>query len=98
MDEFLQHPYDHLHVSGYLLLDRPPGAWPNARFERPNEFGSSTSIDVCSVAPLRAMTPEVFLQAASHASKIFANEEEAPGAHEHRARSRGAGESVGDLP
>lgn len=77
VDEFLQHPYDHLHVSGYLLLDSATRSVAEHALRKAQQFGSSTSIDVCSVAPLRAVTPEVFLQAASHASKIFANEEEA---------------------
>ena len=62
VDEFLQHPYDHLHVSGYLLLDSATRSVAEHALRKAQQFGSSTSIDVCSVAPLRAVTPEVFLQ------------------------------------
>jgi ribokinase len=77
VDEFLKQPYDHLHVSGYLMLDRATRDVAEHALAQAQSFGSSTSIDVCSVAPLRAVTPEAFLGAATHASKIFANEEEA---------------------
>lgn len=77
VNEFLKQPYDHLHVSGYLLLDGATRDVGEHALAQAQSFGSSTSIDVCSVAPLRAVTPEVFLGAATHADKIFANEEEA---------------------
>jgi sugar/nucleoside kinase (ribokinase family) len=77
VNEFLKQPYDHLHVSGYLLLDDATRHVAEHALLKAQQFGSSTSVDVCSVAPLRAVTPEVFLAAATSASKIFANEEEA---------------------
>lgn len=77
VDTFLKEPFDHLHVSGYLLLDGATRSVAEHALSKAQQYGSSTSVDVCSVAPLRAVTPEVFLQAASYASKIFANEEEA---------------------
>jgi ribokinase len=77
VDVFLKEPFDHLHVSGYLLLDSATRDVAEHALAKAQQFGSSTSIDVCSVAPLRAVTPKVFLQAATSASKIFANEEEA---------------------
>jgi ribokinase len=70
-------PFDHLHVSGYVLLDSATRAVGVAALALANERRRTTSVDVCSVAPLRHMTPEVFLEAASGASKLFANEEEA---------------------
>jgi ribokinase len=70
-------PFDHLHVSGYVLLDPATRAIGVAALALANERRRTTSVDVCSVAPLRQMTPEVFLVAASGASKLFANEEEA---------------------
>jgi sugar/nucleoside kinase (ribokinase family) len=70
-------PFDHLHVSGYVLLDPATRAIGVAAITLANERRRSSSIDVCSVAPLRHMTPEVFLGAASGASQLFANEEEA---------------------
>jgi sugar/nucleoside kinase (ribokinase family) len=77
VDTFLREPFDHLHVSGYLLLDGATRSVAEHALAKAQQFGSSTSIDVCSVAPLRAVTPQVFLRAATSASKIFANEEEA---------------------
>jgi len=77
VDTFLKEPFDHLHVSGYLLLESATRSVAEHALAKAQQFGSSTSIDVCSVAPLRAVTREVFLQAATSASKIFANEEEA---------------------
>ncbi len=70
-------PFDHLHVSGYLLLDPSTRAIGVAAMALAKERGRSTSVDVCSVAPLRDVTPEVFLDAAEGASQLFANEEEA---------------------
>jgi sugar/nucleoside kinase (ribokinase family) len=70
-------PFDHLHVSGYLLLDPSTRTIGMAALALANERGRTTSVDVCSVAPLRAVTPEVFLGAVEGASQLFANEEEA---------------------
>jgi sugar/nucleoside kinase (ribokinase family) len=36
-----------------------------------------TSVDVCSVGPLKSVTPQVFLDAVKGTSTLFANEEEA---------------------
>jgi sugar/nucleoside kinase (ribokinase family) len=70
-------PFDHLHVSGYLLLDPSTRVIGVAALALAKERGCSRSVDVCSVAPLRDVTPEVFLDAAEGASQLFANEEEA---------------------
>jgi ribokinase len=70
-------PFEHLHVSGYVLLDPATRAIGIAALALANERRRTSSVDVCSVAPLRQMTPEVFLAAASGASQLFANEEEA---------------------
>lgn len=70
-------PFDHLHVSGYLLLDPATRAIGVAALALAKNRRRTSSVDVCSVAPLRQMTPEVFLEAASGASQLFANEEEA---------------------
>ncbi len=75
--ESLEVPFDHLHVSGYLLLDRATRNLAEHTLMKAHEFGRSTSIDVCSVGPLLDVTPEVFLRAATYASQLFANEEEA---------------------
>jgi sugar/nucleoside kinase (ribokinase family) len=75
--ECLEFPYDHLHISGYLLLDRSTRNLAEHALLKAQQFGRTTSLDVCSVAPLREVTPDVFLRAATYASKLFANEEEA---------------------
>jgi ribokinase len=73
----LAEPFDHLHVSGYTLLDQSTRAVGTAALARAHELGCSTSIDVCSVAPLASVTPRVFLEAAANTTMLFANEEEA---------------------
>ncbi|HEV3268247.1 MAG TPA: carbohydrate kinase family protein [Acidimicrobiales bacterium] len=73
----LDHPFDHLHVSGYLLLDDATRDVSVDALALARQRGSSTSVDVCSVAPLRDVTPAVFLHGAEDATMLFANEEEA---------------------
>jgi ribokinase len=75
--EQLSQPFDHLHVSGYTLLDSSTINVGRSAFDRAREFGGSTSVDVCSVAPLVAISPSTFLQAALGVDTLFANEEEA---------------------
>jgi sugar/nucleoside kinase (ribokinase family) len=75
--EQLQGPLDHLHVSGYLLLDASTRTVGAHALQIARARGASTSVDVCSVGPLMAVTPSVFLDAAKGASQLFANEEEA---------------------
>jgi sugar/nucleoside kinase (ribokinase family) len=70
-------PFDHLHVSGYTLLDPSTTDVGRRALTRAHELGRSTSVDVCSAAPLVEMTPPAFMAAASGASTLFANEEEA---------------------
>jgi ribokinase len=73
----LARPFDHLHVSGYTLLDPRTLDVGRVALETARRLGRSTSVDVCSVAPLVAMAPARFLAAARGASMLFANEEEA---------------------
>jgi ribokinase len=73
----LEAPFDHLHVSGYTFLDPMTSQVAHLALERARELGRSTSIDVCSIAPLIEMTPAEFLKATAGASMLFANEEEA---------------------
>jgi ribokinase len=73
----LARAYDHLHVSGYTLLDPRTLDVGRVALESAQRLGRSTSVDVCSVAPLVAMSPRRFLEAARGASILFANEEEA---------------------
>jgi ribokinase len=75
--EQLSKPFDHLHVSGYTLLDPSTIDVGRAAFDRARELGRSTSVDVCSVAPLVAISPSTFMRAALGAHTLFANEEEA---------------------
>jgi sugar/nucleoside kinase (ribokinase family) len=73
----LERPFDHLHVSGYTMLDPRTIDVGRVALATDQELGRSTSVDVCSVAPLVAMSPALFLEAARGASMLFANEEEA---------------------
>ena len=72
----LAEPFDHLHVSGYTMLDEHSRAVGVDALHRASALGATTSIDVCSVGPLFAMTPQVFLDCAAGATFLFANEEE----------------------
>lgn len=67
----------HVHVSGYLLLDVATRDLAQTALREARARGISTSLDVCSVAPLRAMTPERFFDASVDVQTLFANEEEA---------------------
>jgi sugar/nucleoside kinase (ribokinase family) len=73
----LERPFHHLHLSGYTLLDPRTVDVGREALATARELGRSTSVDVCSVAPLLAMSPPRFLAAARGASMLFANEEEA---------------------
>jgi ribokinase len=73
----LERPFDHLHVSGYTLLDPLTVHVGRAALARALELGRSTSVDVCSVAPLIEMTSPAFLEASRGVRFLFANEEEA---------------------
>lgn len=75
--EQLSESFDHLHVSGYLLLDAATRSVGEKALAIAKSRGASTSVDVCSVAPLLEATPEVFLHAAQGTSMLFANDEEA---------------------
>jgi len=73
----LDRPFNHLHVSGYTLLDRSTTDVGRGALERARALGRSTSVDVCSVAPLIEFTPEAFLKVAHGVDTLFANEDEA---------------------
>jgi sugar/nucleoside kinase (ribokinase family) len=66
-----------VHVSGYSLLDDHTRAVAVAALEKARGLGRTTSVDVCSVAPLRVVTADVFMNAADDVTCLFANEEEA---------------------
>ena len=67
----------HLHVSGYSILDPHTRELAARLLETANQLGASTSVDVCSVGPLRDVGVVVFTQYARGATTLFANEEEA---------------------
>jgi sugar/nucleoside kinase (ribokinase family) len=77
VSEQLERPFDHLHVSGYTLLDPRTLDVGRVALATARDHGCSTSVDVSSVAPLMSMSPPRFLEAARGASMLFANEEEA---------------------
>ena len=70
-------PFDHLHVSGYILLDAATRAIGVAALAEARRRGITTSVDVCSVAPLREMSVMTFFAATADVTWLFANEEEA---------------------
>ncbi len=67
----------HLHVSGYTVLDERTRAAASSLLGFARDAGWSASVDVCSVAPLRAIGPQVFARATRSATMLFANAEEA---------------------
>ncbi len=73
----LERPFDHLHVSGYTFLDPTTRHVGSAALSRAAALRRPTSVDVCSVGPLAAVTPQVFGEAIKGTSTLFANEEEA---------------------
>ena len=75
--EQLSGEFDHLHVSGYTLLDPATRDVARAALGIARARSVSASVDVCSVAPLATVTASVFLDVAASASMLFANEEEA---------------------
>lgn len=73
----LENPFDHLHLSGYTLLDEATRSVGTAALELARSKGATTSVDACSVGPLALVGVPVFLDAASSASMLFTNAEEA---------------------
>ncbi|HVB19473.1 MAG TPA: PfkB family carbohydrate kinase [Acidimicrobiales bacterium] len=68
---------EHLHVSGYVILDGETRNVGATALAEARARAMSTSVDVCSVAPLRVLGSSRFLEATLDAQSIFANEEEA---------------------
>ncbi len=73
----LEEPFDHLHVSGYTMLDERSRSVGVEALRRALALGATTSIDVCSLGPLLDVTSSVFLECAGGATFLFANREEA---------------------
>jgi sugar/nucleoside kinase (ribokinase family) len=68
---------EHFHLSGYELLDpatRPAGYHA---LKTAHARAWSTSLDACSLAPLRAAGPHVILSVLPWVTRFFCNEEEA---------------------
>lgn len=68
---------DHVHVSGYAVLDDATRDLASWIFAEGSSGRFTTSVDVCSLEPLRQLTREVFVAATSGVHYLFANEEEA---------------------
>ncbi len=68
---------DHVHVSGYSVLDDATRALASSTLREARAGGVSTSVDVCSVAPLTRLGGGVFRDAVAGADFLFANAEEA---------------------
>jgi sugar/nucleoside kinase (ribokinase family) len=81
-------PFDHLHVSGYSFLDPRTRKIASLALGLARQRGASTSVDVCSVAPLRKLGAPKFLKAIGHVTMLFANEEEARALGESRNLQR----------
>ncbi len=75
--EALSAPFEHLHVSGYSVLDPATRAVAVAALARARRAGVTSSVDVCSVAPLAEIGPSAFAGAVAGVDFLFANEEEA---------------------
>lgn len=73
----LESPFDHLHLSGYTLLDEATRSIGTTALELARSKDATSSVDACSVGPLALMGVPVFLEAAASASMLFANAEEA---------------------
>jgi ribokinase len=84
VEAILSEGFDHLHLSGYTLLDPDSRAVGEHALGHARAQGAGSSVDACSVAPLARLTAEAFLSSARDARWLFANEEEA------RLLSRGA--------
>jgi len=69
-------PGRHLHLSGYVLLDRASRPAGLAALSRARSAGMSTSVDPCSAGPLAAVGPAEFLQWCEGVDWLCANEQE----------------------
>lgn len=75
--EVMGEPFDHLHVSGYTVLDAATRHVASEALELSRVRGASTSVDACSLAPLERLGADAFLSAIGRVTMLFANEEEA---------------------
>ncbi len=77
VNDALSGHFDHLHVSGYTILDGATRLVAATALETARARGASTSVDACSVGPLAKLGAVEFLESAGHVTMMFANEEEA---------------------
>jgi sugar/nucleoside kinase (ribokinase family) len=77
VNDALSGHFDHLHVSGYTILDDATRPVAASALETARARGASTSVDACSVGPLAMLGAVEFLESAGHVTMLFANEEEA---------------------
>ena len=69
--------FEHVHVSGYTVLDEATRPIATAALGLARARGASTSVDACSVGPLEELGAGAFLHAIGRVTMLFANEEEA---------------------
>ena len=67
----------HVHVSGYTVLDEHTRTVATRILDAAAALGATSSVDVCSVAPLASIGAATFAAAVRAATMLFANEEEA---------------------
>lgn len=67
----------HLHISGYTVLDAQSRAIVSELLATATSLGATTSVDVCSLEPLRQIGAAEFSRAIAGVQTLFANEEEA---------------------
>ena len=72
----LDRPFDHLHVSGYTILESATRDLASSALDMARTRGASTSVDACSAGPLVKLGASAFLRAAGGITMLFANEEE----------------------
>jgi ribokinase len=67
---------DHLHLSGYALLNEGSRAAALFALERADAVGASVSVDAASAEPIRTLGPERFLDWISPGTLLLANSDE----------------------
>lgn len=70
------HAGEHVHVSGYVILEEATRAAGLRAIELAREAGATTSLDASSSGPLRAAGPERFLEWAAGSTYLLCNLDE----------------------
>lgn len=68
---------DHVHVSGYLVLDPRRRGLTEHVLAKSHESGATTSVDACSLGPLADMGRDAFFDVVTGVEYFFANADEA---------------------